>query len=528
MEIRELYLKNFGKFSDRRFLINKGIHVFYGENEYGKSTIYAFIKAMLFGFERGRGELSQNDEFSQYEPWEDPSYYAGVIRFTSGEKTYRLERQFDKNSERASLVCEDDDAVLSLEDGDLDALLGQVTSEDFENTAAIGQLKAKPGQGLSEGLKNYAANYYETGSSTVDLSGALDALMLRKKSVEQEIKELELYKEQKINAIVQETQYVSSEIDKLKKELTEKEGKLESFESDNNRENAEKFKSEDRNLYRSLIITGLYGILSGFAGQVWNIITASWKGIFGRNIIFGVSWVLLVVGVILIIAGVRKYRDYRNRLSETENEADAEVQPVERRGKGKEKKKSDEPDYIHKLQWENQRIEDECKERQIKLDNLKEEQEELEAPTDKMKNLQVTQQALVLAEETLTDTSRSMVEGFGTLLNQKASQIMEQITDGRYTKLLIDDQLNMVLFENERSVSVNRVSCGTMEQVYFALRMAVMDLMFEEPLPIILDEAFVYYDEDRLRSVLKWLKEQQRQVILFTCQKREQDVLKRL
>lgn len=528
MEIRELYLKNFGKFSDRRFFINEGIHVFYGENEYGKSTIYAFIKAMLFGLDRGRGRAAQNDEFSQYEPWENPNYYAGIMRFTSGGKNFRLERQFDKYSKRASLVCEDDGEVLSLEDGDLEILLGEVTRESFENTVAIGQLKAKPGQGLSESLKNYAANYYETGSSTVDLSGALEALRLRKKNVELELKELESKREQKKNSLKQETQYVSAEIEKLKKELNEKEKKLENFKDDKKRDNVEKLKSEDRNLYKSLIITGMYGILSGFAGRVWNIITLSWKGIFGRNIISGVSWILLVVGFILFIAGVLKYRGYRDRQTEIEEESDAEDQLVEKRNIGKEKKISEEPDNIQKLQWENQRIEDECKERQIKLDNLKEEQEELDVPTEKMKSLQVTQQAIVLADETLTNTSRSMVEGFGALLNQKASKIMGQITDGRYTKLSIDEQLNMGLFENGRSISVNRVSCGTMEQVYFALRMAVMDLLFEETLPIILDEAFVYYDEERLKSVLKWLKEQQRQVILFTCQKREQDILKKL
>ena len=54
MEIRELYLRNFGKFSGKKIVLKDGINLFYGENESGKTTIHTFIKSMLFGLERGR------------------------------------------------------------------------------------------------------------------------------------------------------------------------------------------------------------------------------------------------------------------------------------------------------------------------------------------------------------------------------------------------------------------------------------------------------------------------------------------
>lgn len=56
MKIRELYLKNFGKFTGKKIVLKDGINLFYGENESGKTTIHTFIKGMLFGLERGRGE----------------------------------------------------------------------------------------------------------------------------------------------------------------------------------------------------------------------------------------------------------------------------------------------------------------------------------------------------------------------------------------------------------------------------------------------------------------------------------------
>lgn len=86
MKIRELYLKNFGKFSEKKIVLDDGINLFYGENESGKTTIHTFIKSMLFGMERARGRAAGHDAFSLYEPWDHPNYYAGTIKFESGGK----------------------------------------------------------------------------------------------------------------------------------------------------------------------------------------------------------------------------------------------------------------------------------------------------------------------------------------------------------------------------------------------------------------------------------------------------------
>ena len=96
MKIQELELKNFGKFKEKKLFLDEGIYLVYGKNESGKTTIHTFIKSMLFGMERGRGRAAAHDVFSKYEPWDNPNYYAGVLRFEAGGKTFRLERNFDK------------------------------------------------------------------------------------------------------------------------------------------------------------------------------------------------------------------------------------------------------------------------------------------------------------------------------------------------------------------------------------------------------------------------------------------------
>ncbi len=108
MVIRELYIRNFGKLREQHFYLHNGIQVISGENEFGKTTLHAFIRAMLFGLERGRGRAAAKDDFTRYEPWDSPGDYAGAMRFSCGERAFRLERSFDRYTKRATLVCEDD------------------------------------------------------------------------------------------------------------------------------------------------------------------------------------------------------------------------------------------------------------------------------------------------------------------------------------------------------------------------------------------------------------------------------------
>lgn len=552
MEIKELHVKNFGKFSDRHFYMEDGIHIFYGENEYGKSTLYAFIKAMLFGMERGRGRAALNDDFSRYQPWENPNYYAGVMRFISGGKCFRLERSFDRYARGASLVCEDDGEELSVADGDLEVLLGGLTKDSFENTVAIGQLMARPGQGLAEELKNYAANYYETGGSNVDLSRALEHLRTQRKTVEQEIKELLNKQEIKKESVRQECNYIAKDLEKLTIEIDENHKKLSSLNADAKQIETEKKEAAKRAgadadfgegaqegetgndneavKGKSYLSIGVLGVAAGAMGRLWSAFTSSKSILSGGAVISVLSWLFLIIGAILIVAGVRK-RINRHGSGAARNSsgelggAEKGFQQDSSAAKGEAQAgQADQGDLLHKLRWEGQRIKGEYKEKQVRFQNLQEQLAEMEMPGERLKNLRFRSQALVLAEERMMEASKNMVQGFGDILNRKASHILEQITQGRYSTLLVDEQLNMTLLKDGIRISVDRVSCGTIEQVYFAIRMAAAEILYEEPLPVIFDDAFALYDEKRLKSTLKWLREQPRQVIIFTCQKREQEI----
>ena len=53
MILEKLYIDGFGKFSDYSLNFSPSIQILYGENEAGKSTIHAFIQAMLYGIPKG-------------------------------------------------------------------------------------------------------------------------------------------------------------------------------------------------------------------------------------------------------------------------------------------------------------------------------------------------------------------------------------------------------------------------------------------------------------------------------------------
>ena len=70
--------------------------------------------------------------------------------------------------------------------------------------------------------------------------------------------------------------------------------------------------------------------------------------------------------------------------------------------------------------------------------------------------------------------------------------------------------MEITVWDGERNIRADRLSRGTLEQIYFSVRMAAAELLLEEPMPVLLDDTFAFYDEKRLESVLKWLSSQKR------------------
>lgn len=136
--------------------------------------------------------------------------------------------------------------------------------------------------------------------------------------------------------------------------------------------------------------------------------------------------------------------------------------------------------------------------------------------------------AIDLALETMTKLSATIRDSFGLYLNKTASELISGITGGIYDSMSVDESLNVFMNTRTRLLPVEQVSSGTMDQIYLALRLAAAKLIQPEGdyMPLIFDDSFVLYDEDRLHTALKWLKKAYPgQIIIFTCHQREAQMM---
>ena len=108
-------------------------------------------------------------------------------------------------------------------------------------------------------------------------------------------------------------------------------------------------------------------------------------------------------------------------------------------------------------------------------------------------------------------------------------ELIEGITGGIYRSMSIDQNLNIFMNTPTRLVPIDQVSSGTMDQIYLAVRLAAAKLVISDrgTMPLIFDDSFVLYDDDRLKTALKWLAGAwDSQCIIFTCHQREEAILK--
>lgn len=215
MIIREANIGKFGKLENQKYQFAPRINVIYGANESGKSTLMQFLKAMLFGLEKTRVRKTL-DTYNRYEPWDTPAYFYGSMMFETGQQQFLLERNFYYKEKRARLVNIRDGEELSVEYGDLDMLLGNVSAAAYENTCCIGQEQLLPGRELGVLLEDERSNLAQTGSGDFQLSKALQELEQKRKNAEKTRKELEQQRLSHIHQLEVNQQVLERDIAGLK------------------------------------------------------------------------------------------------------------------------------------------------------------------------------------------------------------------------------------------------------------------------------------------------------------------------
>lgn len=504
MVIKRLAIRNFGKIHDTALELTPGINVLYGENESGKSTVHTFIKSMLYGMQRSRGRAAKKDMYAKYQPWENPGEFGGNIWLEKDEKVYRLSRSFAKENSTEELYCETDSELLDIEEGDLDDLLGGVSETVYENTVSVGQLKSVTGKDLVQELQNYMISYQGTGDASVDLGRAVQMLKMTRKGY--------AVQEERLNkAREAERARIRSNYAYIQQELEEAKGKKNSIEQKNAQGRTDT-RAERKAVEKQL--SDLGNMNKAFKlGMFFTAVIAALLVILFTAAVPGLSF----LGLLIFIAGVLGV------IAEFFYSRKIEIQIKECRKKLRILKKQDE-----KRNWDEERFSEILSEKQTALANLRTELKEFESQNEALTQAQIEVDALTLAMETMEDLTREFRSNVGLNLRKRTSEILSEITDGKYDKVLIDFDFRIQVSTEDRIVSLDSLSRGTMEQIYFALRMAAGELLCGNAnFPVILDDVFGMYDEERLAAVLHWLEKEPRQVIISTCHKREMEILEK-
>ena len=178
---------------------------------------------------------------------------------------------------------------------------------------------------------------------------------------------------------------------------------------------------------------------------------------------------------------------------------------------------------LHKLEVDQNNIEP-------MLDNLSKIEEELVNNKNKMLTLNKMNQSFDLAKEVLTRAYEDMKNTVTPRFTEELSKNVSSITNGKYNNIRFNDEEGLIVeLSNGEYIPASKLSVGTIDQLYLSLRLSMIEDLSEESMPIILDEAFAYFDEERLENILKYMNDKFRehQIILLTCTNREKRILEK-
>ena len=146
----------------------------------------------------------------------------------------------------------------------------------------------------------------------------------------------------------------------------------------------------------------------------------------------------------------------------------------------------------------------------------------------RMEKLEQIYRAASLGLDTLMKARQELQRRFAPRIAKRAQELMSAMTGGRYDRLSLREDLCLLSGADQEDTLYEALwrSDGTVDQLYFALRLAVAEELTPHG-PLILDDAFVRFDDTRLRAAMEILKREaeEKQVILFTCQHREKTLL---
>ena len=587
MIIRKIIIEGFGKFHRTAFEFDSGINLIYGDNEAGKTTCQQFLLAMLYDVERLRGKGAKTDSYTRYYP-RYGGRYGGVMDFEIEGESYRVQRAFQREKKEVHLYQKATGREVFLEK-ELATTLSFMNKEQYLETLFMTPNQLKTGSYLKEELNRYSNRIAGTGSAKFDALEAIRYLQREKRknntkqleeelvSIRTKLSSYEKLEEQRLSFIKEEKQleeqieqlkmeearYQQSFYEKRKEQELKREQKVaelyeraakekkEQWQAEYQKFLEEKKRMEEERKEEELRLqeelkeeeqigngfnsSALFGVcfLAGLA-SIWQ----EWY------IPAGIIWLLGTLSLFFTLYQKKKdrknLRDNGSMIQlESENEdlawdIDLGLKEIEEKVLSEEEEKEiaityEQENSARRMEVERQLFENRMKQRylleeQEKEKDLKNKYQNIKEELQKVENRNHSADLAILA---LKKLSAKIYDEFGNSFSKEVSNIVKAITDHRYERIMIDEQMGILVESDGRFVGIESLSLGTAEQIYFAIRMAAAKLFMKgESLPILIDDSFGSFDEERLGRTLDFLSEYgYPQIFVFTCDKRIRDIL---
>lgn len=166
-----------------------------------------------------------------------------------------------------------------------------------------------------------------------------------------------------------------------------------------------------------------------------------------------------------------------------------------------------------------------------KIEDLAKIEEELINAEEEREELLSLNKSFNLAKNCLNLAYEEVKENISPKFIENLCDIISKISDNRYKNVRFSDTYGLkVEVDSGKYEPASRLSVGTIDQMYLSLRLSALEEISNETMPIILDEAFAYFDNERLKNMLMYLEKNysNNQIIIFTCSNREKEILDKL
>ncbi|WP_202711529.1 ATP-binding protein [Sporosalibacterium faouarense] len=179
------------------------------------------------------------------------------------------------------------------------------------------------------------------------------------------------------------------------------------------------------------------------------------------------------------------------------------------------------------------RLEERIKNMNSSSRTLVEIEEEINRKNRIKRDFEFKLQALEIAKNKINNISKEIQRDFAPKLNKIVGDIISRVSNEKYSEVKITEDIDIKVIDpnTKRLVTIDSLSGGTIDQLYFATRLGIINVIREnDNIPLILDDCFTQYDVKRLEEILKLLIKEgtNRQIILFTCHEREKNLLDKL